>query len=95
MLAVVGNKEDLYENQEIEKDEAREFAKKINAIFRYTSCKESKGIEELFEEIGKHYLDPNLKITSNLTKEEILEEKKKIKIKKLKDENQSGSNACC
>ena len=72
-----------------------DFAKKINAIFKNTSCKESKGIEELFEEIGMHYLNPNLKITSNLTKEEILEEKKKIKIQKLKDEKQSGSNACC
>jgi hypothetical protein len=35
-----------------------DFAKKINAIFKNTSCKESKGIEELFEEIGMHYLNP-------------------------------------
>ena len=85
----------MYENQEVERDEARDFAKKINAIFKNTSCKESEGIEELFEEIGKHYLDPNLKITRNLTKEEILDEKKKIRIQELKDENQSGSKACC
>ena len=85
----------MYENQEVEKDEAIDLAKKINAIFKNTSCKESKGINELFEEIGKHYLNPNLKITSNLTKEEILNEKKKIKIQKLKNENESGSKACC
>ena len=96
VLAVVGNKEDLYENLEVEKDEAIDFAKQINAIFKNTSCLKSTGIDELFEEIGKLYLNPNLEITSNLTKEEIMEvrNKKKIKIK-MKDEIQSGSKACC
>ena len=96
VLAVVGNKEDLYENLEVEKDEAIDFAKQINAIFKNTSCLKSTGIDELFEEIGKLYLNPNLEITSNLTKEEIMEVRNKEKIKiKMKDEIQSGSKACC
>lgn len=84
VLTVVGNKEDLYETQEVEKDEAIDFAKQINAIFKNTSCLKSTGIDELFEEIGKLYLNPNLEITSNLTKEEIYskqETKRKLKSK--------------
>ena len=55
----------MYENQEVDIYEAKKFAKEINAIFKNTSCKENKGIDELFEEIGKHYLDQSLIITSN------------------------------
>jgi len=92
---VVGNKEDLYEDEQVPKNEAKDFAKQINAIFKNTSCKTSTGINELFEEIGKHFLNHNLKITSNLNKDEILKERKRIAIEKLRNENQSTSKGCC
>ncbi len=37
---------------------------KVLAIFHLTSCKESIGVDELFEECGKKYLELN-KIVSN------------------------------
>ena len=95
VLAIVGNKEDLYENEQVPKNEAINFAKEINAIFKKTSCKTSIGIKELFYEIGEHFLNHNLKITSNLTKDEILKERKRTAIQNLKNENKSKSKGCC
>ena len=37
----------------------KKYAKSIGAIFHLTSCKESIGIDELFEECGKKYLEVN------------------------------------
>ena len=59
VLAVVGNKTDLYEDQVVETSTAREFAKKIGAIFQLTSAKENEGIPNLFDNIGKKYLQPS------------------------------------
>ena len=85
----------VYEDEKVPKNEAINFAKEINAIFKKTSCKTSTGIIELFYEIGEHFLNHNLKITSNLTKDEILKERKRIAIQNLKNENQSRSKGCC
>ena len=40
-------------------DEGKQFAKEINAIFQKTSAKESEGIDELFQKIGKKVIDPD------------------------------------
>ena len=47
-------------------------AKKYNAIFQNTSAKDdiNGGINELFINIGKRILDPNVEISTILTKEE-------------------------
>ena len=59
MFAVVGNKWDLFNEEEVYEEEAKKFAKSIGAIFKLTSCKESIGIDELFSECGKRYLEVN------------------------------------
>ena len=41
IFGVVGNKIDLFNNCEVEKDEAEEYAKKIGALFTETSAKEN------------------------------------------------------
>lgn len=58
---MVGNKTDRYEDEEVEKKEGANLAKELGAIFQLTSAKESSGVEELFEKIGKKYLnkEPN------------------------------------
>jgi Ras-related protein Rab-11A len=56
ILAVIGNKSDLYEHEEVKKKEGTEFAKEIGAIFKLASAKKNIGIEELFETIGKKIL---------------------------------------
>ena len=45
VLAIVGNKIDLMkEKEEVPYNEAKEYANKLGAIFKYTSAKENKGI---------------------------------------------------
>ena len=57
VLAVAGNKCDLFQEEQVTEEEGRQFADSIKAIFFLTSCKESIGVDELFEECGKKYLE--------------------------------------
>ena len=52
MLAIVGNKEDLIDQEEVDIDEARTWAAVENAIFKKTSAKTARGVEDLFREIA-------------------------------------------
>lgn len=89
VLAVVGNKTDLYANQEIDPLDAKDFAKSIGAIFQLTSAKTSDGIEVLFDNIGKKIIKPNYQYDANDNiaknnfnkKKEEEEKNTKIKIK--------------
>ena len=58
MIALVANKVDLYENQQVDTKEGRAFADEINAIFQSTSAKNDSGINTLFENIGKKIIIP-------------------------------------
>ena len=62
VLGLVANKSDLYENEKVSEDIARNFANEINAIFMYTSACKFIGIDELFHNVGCRYIDPNFKI---------------------------------
>eukprot|EP01015_Nassula_variabilis_P030096 TRINITY_DN6572_c0_g1_i4.p2 TRINITY_DN6572_c0_g1~~TRINITY_DN6572_c0_g1_i4.p2 ORF type:complete len:157 (-),score=39.44 TRINITY_DN6572_c0_g1_i4:61-531(-) len=65
ILAVVGNKIDLEDKEEVSYEEANSYAKELNAIFAQTSAKENRGIEALFTKISKQlYEDPNFKPAS-------------------------------
>ena len=55
ILAIAGNKSDLYFKEQIREEDGRIFAKKIDAIYRLTSAKNGEGIKELFNEIEKKY----------------------------------------
>jgi small GTP-binding protein len=78
IFAVVGNKYDLYESSQVSNEEALEFAKSIRAIFQYTSAKQSSGINELFNNIGNKYFNPDFNLLEEENKERELYEKKKI-----------------
>ena len=77
VFGVAGNKCDLFQEEEVSEEEGKKFAKSIGAIFHLTSCKESIGIDELFEECGKKYLEVN-----NLINENVKENNDKIVIGK-------------
>ena len=49
----------MYENEEVDDNEAKNLAKELNAIFVKTSAKSSINIEELFIKIGKKFLNKN------------------------------------
>ena len=58
ILAVVGNKCDLYEEKEIvDEDEARKFAEEINAKFMIVSAKSNINIQNLFSDLIDLYFD--------------------------------------
>ena len=58
ILAVVGNKCDLYEEESVDEEQAKSFAKEINAIHMLTSAKTGDGIEKLFDTLTDKYLSP-------------------------------------
>jgi small GTP-binding protein len=60
IIAIVGNKSDLYEYEEVTEDEAKEFAKSINAIYQQTSACNGSGIKELFDMIGNKIIKPEV-----------------------------------
>ena len=86
IIAIAGNKCDLYEERQVENETGEEFAKSINAIFVETSAKNDSGIDKLFENIGYKILDPNF----NFYDEEE-EKRKKYKNKKKKEEEEEGN----
>ena len=78
---MAANKNDMYEHEEIEENEGRTLAERFNALFQKTSAKENTGIKELFEKIGKKFLNQN---TCFMTKEEIKKKRNLLKIVKIK-----------
>ena len=84
ILAIVGNKSDLIENEVVSEDEARSFATERNAIFATISCKQTpEGIDCLFnnlldELIKKNYFQPSKSYVLNNKKKHNTEKKKKI-----------------
>ena len=59
VLAVVGNKCDLYETDNLaDEEQAKAFAKEINGQFMLTSAKTGDGIEKLFNTLTDIYLGP-------------------------------------
>ena len=91
---MVGNKDDMYQYEEVKNEEGLSLAKELKSIYQRTSAKEtSGGIDELFRNIGKKFLVPNSDITSNLTKEEIKSRGEKIMRDKIKNKN--NKKKCC
>ena len=56
ILAVVGSKSDCYENEDVKEEDAREYAKSINATYMLTSAKNGDNIELLFDTLVRQYL---------------------------------------
>ena len=61
VLALVGNKADMYISEEVTNDEGKSFAKEINAIYRRVSGKNKQEVEDLYKVIGNKFLNPNYK----------------------------------
>ena len=68
------------------KEEAKEFAKSIGATFRQTSALSKVGIEELFNELGKRFLD------SDFSNNRINSENKEIKVEEEREKGVKLSN---
>ena len=88
IIAIVANKSDLYQKQQVPDERGQEFASSIQAIFQLTSAKSDTGISNLFENIGKKYFDPNFNVeeVERKAKEEYKKKKQEENMKK-KDSN--------
>jgi len=84
IIGIAGNKSDLIDKEEVNEDEARKFAKEINASFRLTSALSNIGIEELFLELTKKYLEEK--------KEEINENKSLYENSYILEKSQNKSS---
>ena len=91
MLALAGNKNDMYEHEEVEENEGKNLAKELGAIFQKTSAKEATGVEDLFIKIGKKFLNPS--DSALPAKTDTKDDKKKIKLEKSKGEKKK--KGCC
>ena len=59
VVGLAGNKADLFDREQVNEDDAKAFAKEIQAIFKPTSAMTAIGIDDLFDAVGKKILDPN------------------------------------
>ena len=85
VIAIVGNKYDLYTEEVITEEKAEKYAQNKNAVFKLVSAKTNKGsIDELFDMILDEYIkkssgnrkNSNIKI-NNKRKNEVKEKKNK------------------
>ena len=86
IIAVVGNKSDLYDKAEVKNEEGEEYARSIKAIFQSTSAKSDSGITNLFDNLGQRYFNPNFDIGSkDLQEKEEYQRKKEEERRKKKE----------
>ncbi len=84
---IVGNKSDLYEKEEVKKNEAEEYANSIKGKYRCVSALSSNGINELFETIGQDLVTKEKKEIASEEPEE-----PKVEVVTLKKDNKDTKN---
>jgi small GTP-binding protein len=93
IMAIVGNKNDLIENEKVNEEEVKNFANEKGMHYAFISAKMKNGIDELFKDIGKKFLHPDSEITSNMTNEELKNKGEKLQREKIKNEQKKRN--CC
>lgn len=78
-IAIVGNKQDLYQEEKVSDEEARTYAEKIGAMFKLTSALDATGVDDLFNEMANALDDIDLSSSSSMSNYVKLDKKKKTK----------------
>ena len=89
ITAIVGNKSDLYEDEEVKEEEGRKYAESINCPFFLVSAKKGYNIENLFNKLVGLYLGPEF---SQKLEEMKIDKGKTIKIENVKKKKKKK---CC
>ena len=87
ILALAANKIDLYKDEQITNSDGKEYADEINAIFQNTSALSNTGIDNLFENLGRKFIDPDFDY-----KNPGKETKRKNQSKNINNERKKGDN---
>ncbi len=89
---MVGNKSDLYENDNLaDENQAKEFAQLINATFMLTSAKTGDGIEKLFDTLVDKFLSSDF----NSKYKEMKQIKGEIKVLKPNEGEKKKKKGFC
>lgn len=59
IFGIVGNKSDLYIEEQVTEDEARQFSESINACFQLTSSRINSSIDDIFQMLGQKFIQSN------------------------------------
>ena len=94
ILGVAGNKCDMYDKEEVNENEAKQFAEKIGAFFGITSAKNNTGINDLFMNAANKFVDPNYKINSEESKDKTESREGTVKLDN-RDLNKEKKRGCC
>ena len=94
VLGVVGNKCDLYENEEVKEAEAREYSQQIGATYMLVSAKSGDNINLLFDTLIKQYLGPAFAEQLKEIKKEKGETGKQLTKKDAKKKNKKKGGGC-
>ena len=90
VTAVVGNKSDCFEKEEVKEEEASNYAKSIKANYFKVSAKEGINIDSMFKTLAASYLGPEF---SAKIKEIINDKGSSQKIRKTKSKKKGKK--CC
>ena len=85
IIGIAGNKSDLYENEQVTKEEGQQYAQEIKAIFKETTATTFESINELINELVQKYFILNN--ANNFPNKE-----EGIKVKNTKTEKKKN---CC
>ena len=90
VIALIGNKKDLYINGEVSTIEAQNYAKEIGAIFQLVSAKNGEGIDKIFEQLVIAFTEPEFSMKINKIKE-----RKRGSFRFKKTSNKIKKKDCC
>ena len=93
-FALVANKSDLYEIESVSPEEGNNLAEKIGAIFQKTSAKSGAGVDNLFHNLGRLYLEPDFdyKAKDKLDEENYRKKLNENKNKKKDEDDELNTN---
>ena len=94
-MALVGNKADLFEEEQVHEEEGEKYAKDIGAIFKITSAVSGNGIEALFYAIGCKMLNLKEEEEENKEKNNKDDEDKPVRLDSNKLKKKKGKSHCC
>ena len=95
IIGVAGNKCDLYDQEEVNENEARQFADKIGAFFELTSAKNNTGITEIFQKAAEAYVYKGKKDTKNSNDKKESEGNNNVKLNNDKSESSVKKRKFC
>ena len=94
IVAIAGNKIDDFLKEEVNEDEARQFATDNNFIFAHTSALSGDGINELFKDVGTQYLKKMIEERNKEGKNNKNKENKQVDLEGGQDKKNKKGKCC-